>query len=247
MAGLVDFFTDAEAFLVAGPEDLGPVLLRLIQGERQAKVHESAFLTPLWNGNRAGYPYHKKETVERAFVEAWQWLQNEGLLIPAPGSNGYYCLTRKGAALRNNADLDAYRHGNLLPTALLHPKLAEKVLPMFMRGDYDVAVFQAFKEVEVAVRTACKLDDELVGTKLMRKAFDPETGPLRWEGVVFSEREALAHLYAGAIGHAKNPQSHREVLLRRTQAAQLIVLASYLLEEVEETFFVKNHDSKGQG
>ncbi len=244
MVSLMDFFPNAEAFLAAGPEDLGLVLLRVVQGERQSKVHESTFLMPLWNANNAGYPRHMKEPVERIFAEAWQWLQNEGLLMPAPDSNGWYCLTRKGVALQSNADLNAYRHGNLLPVSLLHAKLAEKVRPMFMRGDYDVAVFQAFKEVEVAVRIACKFDNELLGTKLMRKAFDPDTGPLRWEGVVLSEREALAHLYAGAIGYSKNPQSHREVQLRRTQAAQLIVLASYLLEEAEETAYVKGHISQ---
>jgi uncharacterized protein (TIGR02391 family) len=115
---------------------------------------------------------------------------------------------------------------------------------MFLRGDYDVAVFQAFKEVEVAVRKAGKYDDELIGTKLMRKAFDPEVGPLRPEGLVLSEREAIAHLYAGAIGYCKNPQSHRDVQLRRTEAARLIVFASYLLEDVEITAYVKSHSAE---
>lgn len=104
---------------------------------------------------------------------------------------------------------------------------------MFLRGDYDVAVFQAFKELEVAVRAAGKFDEELIGTKLMRKAFDPDAGPLRSEGLVWAEREAIAHLYAGAIGYCKNPQSHREVQLRPTEAAQLIAFASYLLGEAE--------------
>jgi hypothetical protein len=95
--------------------------------------------------------------VGRAIAEAWQWLQNEGLLMPdLDQPNGWFCLTRKGAALRTEADLEAYRQGSLLPNALLHPTLAEKVRPMFMRGGYDVAVFQSFKEVEVAVRAAAK-------------------------------------------------------------------------------------------
>jgi len=243
VTGLIDFFPDADALLALGPEDLGLILLRLVQEQRVRKVHENSLLMPLWNANTPAYPHHKKQAVEEAFAEAWQWLQNEGLLMPAPDSNGLYCTTRKGAAVRTSADLEAYRQGNLLPLALLHSRLAEKARPMFMRGDYDVAVFQAFKEVEVAVRTACKFDNDLVGTKLMRKAYDADTGPLRWEGVTLSEREAMAHLFAGAIGHCKNPQSHREVRLRRTQAAQLIVFASYLLEEAEETAYVKNHGS----
>jgi hypothetical protein len=51
------------------------------------------------------------------------------------------------------------------------------VRPLFARGDYDPAVFRAFKEVEVRVR---KKDTSLVGeygVDLMNKAFGPN-GPL---------------------------------------------------------------------
>jgi protein gp37 len=49
---------------------------------------------------------------------------------------------------------------------------------MFMRGDYDVAVFQSFKEVEVAVREAARMSNSDIGRKLMQAAFNPDTGPL---------------------------------------------------------------------
>jgi hypothetical protein len=66
-------------------------------------------------------------------------------------------LSRRGQKLRTRVDLTAYQHGNLLPRAQLHPKIATKVYSTFLRGDYDTAVFQAFKEVEVAVREAANL------------------------------------------------------------------------------------------
>jgi len=137
------------------------------------------------------------------------------------------------------SDLEAYRQGNLLPIALLHPRLSEKVRPMFMRGDYDVAIFQAFKEVEVAVRnTANKkgasYPDDLVGVTLMRKAFHPDSGTLSDKCLVPAEREADMHLFSGAIGHAKNPTSHRDVTVSPREAAQLILFASYLLGVVEQ-------------
>lgn len=49
---------------------------------------------------------------------------------------------------------EAYRKRGLLPSAILQPVLLEKVRPMFLRGDYDLATFEAFKQVEISVRTA---------------------------------------------------------------------------------------------
>jgi hypothetical protein len=118
--------------------------------------------------------------------------------------------------LKTRTDVEAFRKGRILPTDLLPTLFAEKVVPLFRRGDHDVAVFQAFKEVEVAVRHAANTKgagyaDSEVGTTLMRKAFHPETGPLADKTLVVAEREAEMHLFAAAIGHAKNPTSHRDV------------------------------------
>jgi uncharacterized protein (TIGR02391 family) len=104
---------------------------------------------------------------------------------------------------------------------------------MFLRGDYDLAVFEAFKQIEIAVRAATSSPAELLGTDLMRAAFHAETGKLTDKTVVTGERQALSHLFAGAIGHAKNPGSHRAVRMSAVEAAQLIGFASYLLGIVE--------------
>ena len=102
----------------------------------------------------------------------------------------------------------------------------------------DIAVFQAFKEVEVAVRNTANAKgagyaDSEVGTPLMRKAFHPDTGPLADKALVAAEREAEMHLFAAAIGHAKNPTSHRDVAMTAPEAARLIVFASHLFDIVE--------------
>jgi uncharacterized protein (TIGR02391 family) len=148
-------------------------------------------------------------------------------------------LTRRGKSLRTRADVDSFRKASALPVALLQPRLAERVRPLFLRGDHDVAVFQAFKEVEVAVRKAANIKeagypDDLVGVNLMRRAFDKNDGPLTDMSLVPGEREADGHLFAGAIGHAKNPGSHRDVTLAPEEAARLIVFASHLLGIVEQ-------------
>jgi uncharacterized protein (TIGR02391 family) len=105
---------------------------------------------------------------------------------------------------------------------------------LFLGGDYDTAVFQAFKQVEIAVRNAARFPDTEYGDRLMRQAFDPENGPLTDKGAVESERKALAHLFAGAIGYYKNPQSHRDVgLTEAAEAREMIMLASQLLRIVD--------------
>jgi uncharacterized protein (TIGR02391 family) len=116
---------------------------------------------------------------------------------------------------------------------LVHPEILEKSHAAFMRGDHDIAVFTAFKAIEVAVRTACAFSDGELGVPLMRKAFHPETGPLTDKLVVPSEREAMAALFAGAIGAAKNPTSHREFEMNKVEAARLILFASYLMSIVD--------------
>jgi uncharacterized protein (TIGR02391 family) len=235
MAGLIDYLPDADSLIALGPEDLGLILLQLAQKQPPGGNFALSNLEmPLWNANSPAYPPHKRMPVARAIAEASQWLQNEGLSMAAPDQPiGYFCVTRKGAQLKSAADIDAYRQGSVLPVGLLHPQLAEKVRPMFLRGDYDVAVFQAFKEVEVAVRKAAGLPNDLVGVNLMRRAFHPETGALSDSQSIPAEREALMHLYSGAIGHCKNPPSHREVKIERVSAAQLIGFASHLLMLVE--------------
>jgi hypothetical protein len=49
-----------------------------------------------------------------------------------------------------------------------------------------------------------------IGVKLMRDAFNKDKGPLTDLAQPEAEPEALAHLFAGAIGSYKNPHSYRD-------------------------------------
>ncbi len=187
------------------------------------------------------YPGRQAE-VNQALMEAWSWLQGEGFLVrDANQGADWFFLSRRAQRLKSQEDFSKYRKASLLPKGQLHPLIATKVYPAFLRGEYDTAVFQAFREVEVAVRRAGKFPADLVGVELMRKAFrpvDPQNsavtpGPLTDTTVPVAEQQGMAHLFSGAIGLYKNPQSHRNVPTEAINAAEVIVFASHLLRMVD--------------
>jgi hypothetical protein len=71
--------------------------------------------------------------------------------------------------MESAAQFAEFRIARLLPKEILHNKIADRVWGDFMRGEYDSAAFQAMKGVEVAVRTAAGLGNDLVGTKLIAR------------------------------------------------------------------------------
>lgn len=120
-----------------------------------------------------------------------------------------------------------------MPRDLLNPIVAAKAEAPFLRGEYDTAVFQAFKELEIAIRAIGGFPDSEFGTDLMRKAFHEVTGPLTDKNAPVAERKALSHLFAGAIGSYNNPHSHRNVAIDARQATEMLILASHLMAIVE--------------
>jgi hypothetical protein len=238
---LLSLFPKPEDVLALTPEDFGGVIIELMPPLLQNGLfNPAALIAQVYQVVGPSYPRGSKRAIELAIAEAISWLVTEGLLVSDPGqpSPGFYVPTRRAQSLKTRTDVDAFRKGRILPSELLPTPFAAKVVPLFRRGDHDVAVFQAFKEVEVAVRNAANAKgaayaDSEVGTTLMRKAFHPDTGPLADKTLVPAEREAEMHLFAAAIGHAKNPTSHRDVAMTALEAARLIVFASHLFDIVE--------------
>jgi uncharacterized protein (TIGR02391 family) len=232
--GLHELLPDPEDLLALEPEELAGVVLQYLNSlspMERGQLNRYNFSLP---NTVEGYPAKYRDRLSRALMEAWIWLEREGLLAPEPGSPGdWVFITRRGKLLAKADDLLRYRQGNLLPRHLLHPRIAQKVWASFLRGDYDTAVFQAFKEVEMRVREAGKFAESDLGVPLMRKAFEAQSGPLSDTVAPIPEQEALSHLFAGAIGLYKNPGSHRNVTIEAPEAVELIILASHLLNIVD--------------
>lgn len=225
---------DPDTLLRLEPEELAAFLLQDLIARVDRHERSGLNLHNLMNELSRNVRDRTRETLE-AVTEAWQWLLREGLIARDPEQSGdWVFITRRGMRLRDRDSFAAYRQAGHLPRGDLHPLIADRVWPSFVRGDYDTAVFQAFREVEVAVRAAAGLAATDIGMSLMRKAF-AGGGPLADPTVPEAEREALGHLFAGAIGCYKNPQSHRAVnLTNASEAAEIIVFASHLLRIVDQ-------------
>ena len=182
-------------------------------------------------GQYASLNYDK---AARVIQEAWSILHVEGLIAPSGDtSNHQWFITRKGKLIKSRGEYESYRRGYLLAENSLAPELEQKVRPLFLGGDYDTAVFKAFRELEVRVRDSGGFSEELLGVPLMRTAFDVKSGPLTDHSRVEGERVAAQHLFAGAIGIFKNPSSHRNVSFSPKEAAAIIRFADYLLSWVD--------------
>ncbi len=234
--GIFELLPDPEALLALEPEELAGVVIQYLNSlpdSGHGQLNRYNFSLP---HTVEGYPSNYRDRVSFALMEAWVWLEREGLVAPVPGNTGdWVFITRRGKQMLRPEDLRSYRRASLLPRQLIHPRIGQKVWATFLRGDYDTAIFQAFKEVEVRVREVGGFAPSDVGVPLMRAAFDPKSGPLADQSALFAEREALSHLFAGAIGMYKNPGSHRDVTIDAPEAVELIILASHLLRIIDRS------------
>jgi uncharacterized protein (TIGR02391 family) len=204
------------------PEELGPIVLRALRmpGNQSLK-------------NRYNFSLQFSGAIAERYMEAWMWLERQGFVAPKPGDTGNWVfVTRRGLEAADSGDFQSYMRGALFPDGL-DEDLARAVRPLFLRGDYDTAVFRAFKEVEVRVRGKAGLPAEDIGRALMNKALGP-TGPLQVSSGHKDDQSAIRELFAGAISACKNPSSHQAVQFDDPrEVLDMVAFANHLLRIVD--------------
>lgn len=219
------------------PEELAPFVLKDLSGNKS--INRYNYTLP--NGTVIqSVGNAKEELLRERLMEAWMWLEKELFVAPKPGEQDTWAyITARGKKVLAEQDFARYADEGLLQADSLDPILIRKVKPEFIRGDYELAVFSAFKEVEVRVREKGGFENTDLGVDLMRKAFKPKTGPLTDKSASAGEQQAMMDLFAGAIGTHKNPSSHRYVEFQDAkEVADTIRLANHLLRIVDRVEIV---------
>ncbi len=247
MRELAQLIPDPQILLNLQPEELAGKMLFLFRKQlgnrKSSELHFvlSNRLNDLWResylpNDGPPYPSELKNQINLAIAEAWGWLVAQSLLVPlgASGGTDSYLLGRRALKFQDETEFAAFCVSRMLQKDGLHPRIASDVWSAFLRGNYSMAVFQAMKEVEVYAREVAKLPEDLLGTDLMRKAFNVPNGPLTDPLAHKAEQQARSDLFAGAIGSYKNAHSHRRVHISDPQEAiEIIMMANHLMRIID--------------
>ncbi len=121
---------------------------------------------------------------------------------------------------------------------LLHPIIKTNAYNHFIRGDYQVAEFNAITAVFDLLKRNTNLG--LDGTKLATAAYSPNSPVLIVSTMQTesgrSEQIGFMNLLVGAYSSIRNPKAHSlDVNPSKLEAAQNLIFASLLARRIEES------------
>jgi uncharacterized protein (TIGR02391 family) len=187
-----------------------------------------------------GYPYstQARTDVQRVIGRAWKALDDADFIEepdPDNGKNGYRVPSATGKKMNASADYKGARMRSKFTREMFHRGLPDAAWNAFTVGDYDTAVFEAFKSVEVAVRTKGGFTATDFGATLMKKAFDPNNGPLRDKAAPAARQKARCDLFTGAFGEIRNPKGHNDPTITDALVAAEELMAAGVLRRIVDS------------
>jgi len=222
---------DVEQLLEMDRRELGLVILRQFREGQEFHPH-NVTLGAKDLAERAGVPVDQRRDLEDAVASACKWLDNEGYVVDrAGGSSGWQRVSKRGASAATGAPAPT-RKVTLLTAFAIDSRLDDAV-GNFERGLFDAAVTLAMKAVEIAVRSAVGGKPSDYGDALMKKAFMAPGGLLEDPRIPGAENVGRTNLYSGAVGWVRNPAGHRALAVDQQEAAEVVLMANYLIRIVD--------------
>jgi uncharacterized protein (TIGR02391 family) len=214
--------------------ELKKMFLRVLYECKYGKLQDHSWsvdsIVPAWMNQYFNISLTNDE--KQLCLQAVEELRTGGFLVKdaTQFSDSFLVLTPEGKDLvEKQRDPDV--HGLRLEQIVSDKELLAQCLTAFDDGNYEGAIFQAYKHVEERVRRVAGATEKDIGVDLITKALHPQNGKLILpECKVPAEQEGAYNLFKGAIQFFKNPSSHRTVNYEnRDVAIKTIVLANVLL------------------
>jgi Protein of unknown function (Hypoth_ymh) len=217
---LMDLFPSPDLLLSAAEIEVERAVLRVYSERTDDPLRRmtTAQVTANELFEREGYPYDvsTRNAVDRVISRVSKKLEDAGLIeAPDPdnGKSGYRVISKEGRKAMTEIDYGAAKVRSGFTREMFHPSLPDAAWNSFRSGDYDTAVFEAFKAVEVAVLKKGLGKNGIIkgdhGVSLMQKAFDPKSGPLTdMSARPPSRKNRRCELFTGAFGELRNPKAH---------------------------------------
>jgi hypothetical protein len=206
---ILDAFPTADRLLNALDIEVERVLLRRVveicKDPMRRMTTVASVASELFERGGYDYDYAKRRGVEVVVSRAWKTLEDANL-IEAPdidnGKNGFRVASNKGRAVNNDLDFEAAKVRGSFTRGMFHPSLPDAAWNALRTGDYDTAVFEAFKAVESAVRKKGGYTNADFGAPMMKKAFHGG-----YRSVARRDRDAGASRRARRCGRSRRGRS----------------------------------------
>jgi hypothetical protein len=242
---ILTLFPTADRFLEAlDVERERAVLLRVVEycnDSMHPWTARDVVSNELFDRNGYEYSVRNRNEVDKAVGRAWKELENSGLIEEPDsdnGKNGFRMPSAKGKAVAAGIDFAAAKVRSRFTRDVFNSSLPDAAWNAFCAGDYDTAVFEALKAVEIAVRKKGLGKNKITsgdhGVALVKKAFDPAAGPLSDPKADPPRRARRCELFTGALGELRNPKAHNDpVITDPMVAVEEMMVASTLLRIVD--------------